>query len=60
MTRKDYIVLARALKDARENMKFEQNSAHVLNVTTEYIAQELQKDNPRFKRMKFYEAAGRC
>ncbi len=57
MSRKDYRAIADALLSARNAIKgSEQLTAW--NITTAYLADTLQRDNPRFKRETFYKACG--
>lgn len=63
MTRKDYIVIAAALKAAHIKI-VEVEAEHTVqelgdgvNYATDYIADALAKDNPRFDRRAFLEAA---
>jgi len=56
MTRKDYIVLARALKLARED---EMRSGQMwresgVRTAAQFIANELEDENPRFDRHHFF------
>jgi hypothetical protein len=62
MTRKDYILIAAALKSARvpsalgnENKAIYNNG---IDNAVAFIAMALAKDNPRFDGQKFREAAG--
>lgn len=59
MTRKDYVLLARALRQVREAIG-NRNFAMLDGVTaaTAGIAGALAGDNPRFDRDRFYRAAG--
>lgn len=53
MTRKDYVVIARALAKATHSTDH--------SLFSELIANELQWDNSRaFDRERFYKAAGKC
>jgi hypothetical protein len=55
VTRKDYEVIAKAIKDTRENYYAENLAiAHVVGV----LASRLKEDNPRFDVYKFVEACG--
>ncbi len=60
MTKKDYIKLARALKDAKPQTTGDKNLDYMLlkhwNVTCEHVAFELSQDNPRFNRYQFMKA----
>ena len=60
MTRKDYIVIADAMKETTtySNWKREVSVrlAHALTCNT--LAEHLRKDNPRFNRMIFLTACG--
>lgn len=65
MSRKDYVLIAAALRAARPNMPIckpqdftdEMVSACHRDIASE-IADALQRDNPRFSRERFLEAAG--
>lgn len=58
MTRKDYRLIASALKDAREEAKPRKASFFGIDVAAKRIADALEKDNPAFKRAVFLEACG--
>ena len=63
MTRKDYIALADALRKARrDNTRPPRNGLSEHNRGVDWaarnIADELARDNPRFDRQRFLEAAG--
>jgi hypothetical protein len=64
MSKKDYILLAEALKDSKPVINFSErlneNQAVLVqwNRTVENIAYALAKDNDRFNRNKFLTAAG--
>jgi hypothetical protein len=60
MTKKDYILLARALKDARTHADVEGGDMRTPTVdeTSGFIADALQRDNPRFDRDRFLTACG--
>lgn len=60
MTRKDYQLIARALKQASENWEGfdEENPQVVITAISAYLARELAQDNPRFDRTRFLEACG--
>lgn len=62
MTRKDYIVIAAALKSARldsaGNPVYCRGYTDGLDTVAQLIADVLAKDNPRFDLERFYEAAG--
>lgn len=56
MTRKDYVLIAAALKDARASTP---EANHVgVDVAASNIAHALARDNPRFDRARFLKAAG--
>ena len=57
MTRKDYIRIAEAIKQARVETKEVLGSAHVLNVLTRCVADQLAGDNFRFDAARFYTAS---
>lgn len=54
MSKRDYIVIARALNDARA---VEGTDDATLRVAAELIAAALKVDNERFSRFKFLQAA---
>lgn len=54
MTRKDYVMIARALHTARTNARLEDRAA--IGDAAEEIAVALQKDNPRFDMEKYWRA----
>lgn len=63
MTRKDFELIARALRDARpavtsrnEEMTRERLSA--LDTAAQLVASELESTNPRFNRGRFLKACG--
>jgi hypothetical protein len=56
MTRKDYILIAAAIKGARA--QFPKQTLHGSRLVAEYIADALAHDNPRFDRARFLTACG--
>jgi len=54
MTRKDYVLIAGALRKARERYPTPANTAHLC--VADCIADALVGDNPRFDRDRFVEA----
>lgn len=61
MTRKDYVTIAEAIKQASEAVEDYADPAMARNGAYEaasYIAHALRRDNPRFERARFMEAAG--
>jgi len=56
MTRKDYILLADAIKAAVEATDYPERLGAQLAANE--IAHRLQQDNPRFDRARFLKAAG--
>lgn len=63
MTRKDYILLAEALKDsvcitAGRSMDYEIGCRTQFEVTAHKVASMLAHENPRFDRVRFLVAAG--
>lgn len=62
MTRKDYIVIAAALKETRSQIcQKEPDTEELLDgvsCASEYIADALSRDNPRFDRERFLKACG--
>ena len=57
MSRKDCLVIADALADARRQATSAAESIGTLRATLR-IARVLQRDNERFNRAKFFEAVG--
>ena len=63
MTRKDYELIAKALKLARDNLTQGQDSTALVcvgicNVNAIRVADALANENPRFDRERFLEACG--
>jgi hypothetical protein len=58
MTRKDYQLIAAALKDAREANVVYTNGEHVTDLCAVRVANALESDNPRFDRARFLAACG--
>ena len=60
MTRKDYIIIARAIKDYRRHIANQNTDVSQLfagmAVFITILAKELKKDNPLFKADKFIKA----
>ena len=58
MTKKDYILIAKILKDIKDNQHdIKYNNKDVwISIFTGSFAQELEKENPRFDKDKFYNA----
>ena len=56
MTKKDYIIIARAIVEAKIWAGTDQKSG--VTLTSQYISDALQKDNPKFDAEKFAEACG--
>lgn len=56
MTRKDYILLAEALKAVADATEYPERLGALLAANE--IAHRLQQDNPRFDRARFLKAAG--
>ena len=57
MTRKDYVLIAAALKDARPYAA-NQTASDVLANVAANLADMLKRENPRFDRTRFMAAAG--
>jgi hypothetical protein len=53
MTKKDYILIAKLLKNANED-----NYDNALEPLINWFADDLQEDNPRFNREMFLKACG--
>lgn len=61
MTRRDYVLIAAALKEARERVKHAANTPSFLmgcDSATLSLAHTLASHNPRFDRPRFLVAAG--
>jgi len=62
MSKKDYILLARALHDSKPQTTGDMNLDYMLlkhwNITVENVAFELARDNERFNRSTFLKACG--
>lgn len=62
MTRKDYVLIARAVSKAKATISIKDSvGAHMENAikrVAESLAMELRIDNPNFKRDRFMEACG--
>ena len=59
LTRKDYVLIARAVNDARNASERELAERDGIDAAVEYIADALATDNPRFDRTMFMLACGR-
>lgn len=63
MTRKDYVLLAAALKAARTDVIAKEPPKHIpalldgVGYAADWIADSLVRDNPRFDVERFHEAA---
>lgn len=60
MTRKDYIVIAEALREAEEiaRQTIGPEGVRAVTIAGDRLAQVLKADNPRFDRYRFLHAAG--
>lgn len=59
MTKKDYILIAKAVKEARDDVQnAPHNEKYIVSTVAFALARELEKDNSRFDRQKFIEACG--
>lgn len=60
MTRKDYVLIAEAIKNARNSVEnnLTANGLGAGNMIPAYIAEALELDNPRFDRNRFLDACG--
>lgn len=60
MTRKDYVLIAEAIREEREiwEMVDAKMGNEVLNSLSRSLARRLRQENVRFDRDKFLEAAG--
>ncbi|HLE06457.1 MAG TPA: hypothetical protein VI790_03825 [Candidatus Nanoarchaeia archaeon] len=56
MTKKDYVLIANAIKSAKERPDYPKTDK--LEIAVSYLAVDLQDDNLRFDRIKFIEACG--
>ena len=59
MTRKDYNLLASAIRESMDECRAQYNEdvEVAIRLLTSRLASRLQTDNPRFDRQKFYKAA---
>ena len=57
MTRKDYVVIAMGIRRAITNADMHGHGTEEIRLTADYIADELEIDNPRFDRERFLAAA---
>jgi hypothetical protein len=58
MTRKDYILIAKTLKNEQKQFKENEDGYILLRILANQFANELQADNPRFDRARFLVACG--
>jgi len=62
MTRKDYILIAAALRDCKPREKVGDFTDEMVGAcfrdVCDYLANALARDNPRFDRERFLKAAG--
>lgn len=63
MTKKDYELIARVLKHGNDSVKNAMDinpitGGDMINTISNYMANELKKDNPRFNRDMFMVACG--
>lgn len=59
MTRKDYVLIAAAIKEARAVYKPGTHAESIaIETVADHIAVELGRDNQRFDRERFLKAAG--
>lgn len=58
MTRKDYELIAAAIKNQREDFAHNKSSVAAVDATANRIANALSRDNLRFDRRRFLDAAG--
>jgi len=56
MTKKDYLLIAKILKEANDEGNFNGNITPLIN----WFADDLELENPRFDRVKFIQASGVC
>lgn len=57
MTRKDYVLIAKAIKEAYEGA-FNAEIQIGVKRTASILAQSIQNENPKFDRAVFFEACG--
>lgn len=57
MTKKDYILIADAIKSAKDDQTTE-NKNETLSYLLGYLAEGFKSDNPNFKKDVFYKASG--
>lgn len=58
MTRKDYVLLAAALKDAKPLPSPCPESCHGWRLASHAVCEALSRDNPQFDRDRFLRACG--
>lgn len=56
MTRKDYVLIAEALKEALTNSS--EDRAYGVESAAQFVADALQQENPKFDRGRFLAAVG--
>ena len=58
MTRKDYVMIAKTLKNERYQFAENEDGYALLNILAHQFANQLEQDNPRFDRARFLVACG--
>jgi hypothetical protein len=58
MSRKDYVAIAEAIREAKRETAETLGSSYVLRLAAEEIARALKRDNARFDRERFLTACG--
>lgn len=63
MSKKDYILLAQALKNGQPDSRliqpeYWQTACTQWKITVKFLSDSLAQDNPRFNRAKFLQACG--
>ena len=58
MTRKDYVLIAEAIKDTREEYALTDSAVNTLSALVAVISSRLENENPRFDVERFEKACG--
>ena len=56
MTKKDYILIAKVIKEVATGWNYDSKYAYVVSTIAVQLAERLEKDNTRFNRDKFLKA----
>ena len=58
MTRKDYVMIAKTLKNEQHQFAENEDGYILLNILAHQFANQLEQENPRFDRARFLVACG--